>query len=143
MSKITAQRTYFNDCTLSRVRIDGIDFQCFLIGLPWLGNEQEESCIPEGEYEYEVKESPRLGRPVIWILNVPNRTNIQWHPANYTRQLLGCEAPGDSIKFLDDDGTPDVTNSTKTLDKLLSVIDKTGTINIVEQHKPRSVYDVG
>lgn len=143
MSEIIAPRTYYHDCTTSRVKVKNTSFQCFLLELPWLGNEPFHSCIPEGPYEYEVKVSPSRGIPVIWILNVKNREYIQWHPGNYTRQIDGCGLPGDSIKFLDTDTIPDVTNSGATLDKLLSVIDKKGTIQFIEQRKPLGVYDVG
>ena len=64
------------------------------------------------------------------IDNVMNRTNIQIHAANFTRQILGCIAVGDGIKFLDNDSIPDVTNSVKTLGALLAVLPDTFKIVI-------------
>jgi hypothetical protein len=132
-------RAYYSDCTLGRLFTVG--FSCHTLELPWRGNNSDEdyrkaSCIPEGQYNYRVALSPRLGVPVIWIDGVPDRTAIQIHPGNYTRQLLGCAAVGESIKDLNLDGTPDVTNSQKTFERLLAVIPEKGIITIKTASQP-------
>lgn len=63
--------------------------------------------------------SPKHG-PVLLFDKVPNRTMIEIHAGNYTRQVEGCILVGSAITFLDGDGTPDVTNSRYTLSQLLS-----------------------
>ena len=130
---IVLSRSYYSDCTLGRLFAFG--FSCHTIELPWRGNNsstdyKKASCIPEGQYNYRVALSPRLGVPVIWIDGVPDRTAIQIHPANYTRQLLGCAAVGDGIQDINKDGTPDVTNSQKTFARLLAAIPEKGIITI-------------
>lgn len=115
------------DCTLGRLFAG--EFHCFTLELPDLGNKQDISCIPEGEYKWVKHVSPNNGK-CIWIQGVPNRANIQIHSGNFTRQILGCVLVGDSIKCLDGDTIPDVTNSKDTLAKLLYRLPKEGIIVI-------------
>jgi len=124
--KIT--RFYMDDCTLGRLTYG--DFQCFTLELPMLDNAQDISCIyPNGGFIGRKHFSPHNG-DCIAIDNVMNRTNIQIHAANFTRQIRGCIAVGDGIKFLDNDSIPDVTNSVKTLGALLAVLPDTFKIVI-------------
>lgn len=135
---ITISRAYYSDCTLGRLFI--VDFSCHTLELPWLGNEPDKSCIPEGVYNYRVALSPRLGRDVIWVDGVQGRSAIQLHPGNYTSQILGCCLVGDGVADINKDGTPDVTNSGATFDKLLKLIQRTGKIQFTEAKKPYVVY---
>lgn len=108
--------------------LETVGFRCFTLELPWKGNEQDISCIPEGIYKYRVALSPRRGSDVIWVDGVPDRTAIQLHPANYLRQLLGCTAVGDGFADFDKDGVPEITNSGATFKQLMRLIPPTGTI---------------
>jgi len=87
------------------------------------------SSIPRGRYEYYKRSSPKNG-DVLELRNVPDRTYIQVHSGNYTRQIQGCILVGDSIKFLDSDDVPDVTNSKKTLKTLLDKVSDRGYIDV-------------
>lgn len=127
---LTIDRKYYNDCTVSRVTIEGSDFQCFMLELPWLENQQNISCIPEGEYQIFKRLSPSKGIVVMEYRDVPNRTDIQIHTGNYTRQILGCQLPGNGVKWLDADGIPDVTKSGDTFDKLMSLLPDECTVTI-------------
>lgn len=125
---IEIQRTYYDDCTVGRLKCG--DFQCWTLELPMLNNAQNVSCIyPFGGFTGRKHFSPKNGDCVA-IDNVMGRTNIQIHAANYTSQIQGCIAVGDSVKFLNADGVPDVTNSKKTLEKLLSILPDTFDIKI-------------
>ena len=129
MDKLKIDRKYFDDCTLGRLSYG--EFQCFTLELPWLGNQTNISCIPAaGDYQGEKYTSHANGN-CIAIINVIDRTHIQIHSANYTRQIKGCIAVGESIKFLDRDTIPDVTNSKKTLSDLLDVLPDRFLIEIV------------
>lgn len=120
--------TWINpDCTIGRL-VCG-DFQCFTLELPWLNNQINISCIPEGDYPYKTYHSPKHGK-VLLILDVDDRTMIEIHSGNYTRQILGCILVGDSVKWLDADSIPDVTNSVDTLKRLLDVAGESGVISI-------------
>ena len=116
---IVIQRWYQNDCTLGRLTLG--KFQCFTLELPWFDNKRRISCVPAGEYEAFKRTSPKNGS-VIELVNVPNRTHIQIHRGNYTRRIESCILVGDSIRFLDQDSIPDVTNSGATMDRLLALL---------------------
>lgn len=105
------------------VKDNKILFECFTLELPWKDNQRRVSCIPEGEYKAIKHRSPKFGDSV-WIQNVPNRSEILIHPANYVRQLLGCIAVGDSLRDIDGDGLEDVTNSRNTMNKILALLPK-------------------
>jgi hypothetical protein len=121
-------RTWVNDdCTIGR--LDFGSFQCLTLELPWKENSKNVSCIPAGEYTASRYQSPKHG-PVILIADVPDRSFIEIHAGNYTRDVLGCILVGDSIKYLDQDSILDVTNSVSTLRKLLARLPDTFTVSI-------------
>lgn len=84
-------------------------------------NKRRDDCIPAGLYRVIKHNSPKFGE-CFWIQDVPNRDEILIHPANFSRQLLGCVATGEKHFDIDKDGLKDVTNSRKTLKKLLSLM---------------------
>ena len=69
--------------------------------LPWRENRPNRSCIPAGIYEARWVYSPKF-RWCYQIMNVPRRTHIKMHSANYggdvtkgfRTHLLGCVALG-------------------------------------------------
>lgn len=127
MSIININRWYQPDCTLGRLSCGKL--KCFTLELPDNNNQPNISCIPAGEYQAFKRNSPKNGL-CIELLNVPGRSNIQIHAGNYTRQIQGCILPGDSIKYLDADGTPDVTNSKSVLGSLLESLPEKFTVVI-------------
>jgi len=118
---ITICRWYHDDCTIGRLTLAGHTFQCFTLELPWLLNEINISCIPEGIYRAKRRSGSKNGY-TIELKDVPDRTYIQIHSGNYTRQILGCFLVGNSVKWLDDDSIPDVTNSVITMRRLLELL---------------------
>jgi hypothetical protein len=70
---------------------------------PWLQNRVGESCIPEGEYVVERgvyhrnNADPSDDVDCLVVLDVPGRTLIKIHPANYPSQLQWCIAPGTAL----------------------------------------------
>ena len=124
---IRIESVHYPDCTLGRLYFE--DFQCFTLELPWLNNKPNISCIPAGRYEYFKRTSSKNGE-VLQLKGTEPRTYIQLHSGNYTRQIQGCILPGDSIKFLDNDSIPDVTNSKNTLNKILTLVPSQGIIQI-------------
>lgn len=121
------KRGYFDDCTIGRLSIEG--FNCLSLELPWLNNQQDISCIPEGLYKYFLRRSPQNGM-VLELRDVENRTCIQMHSANFTYEILGCIAVGDGLKYLDGDDILDTTNSVKTMKKILKLAGNSGHITI-------------
>lgn len=120
MDIITIRRAYFCDCTIGRGRYKSFNF-CVL-ELSDLCNEINVSCIPPGLYKAKKRISPGKGYEVIEFIDVPDRTYIQAHYGNFTRQLLGCQLYGDGLKYLDNDDIIDITNSEKTIKKLLKML---------------------
>lgn len=116
-----------DDCTIGRLTAG--DFKCFTLELPWLFNQKNVSCIPAGSYFATRYKSPSKG-DVILLINVENRDYIEIHAGNYTSQIQGCILVGDSIKYLNADGIPDVTNSRVTLENLLAGLPEVFTIKI-------------
>lgn len=127
---LTIKRWYMNDCTIGRLTLSGSAFQCFTLELPWLENQRGISCVPRGKYKAFKRMSPKNGS-VIEFANVPQRTNIQIHRGNYTRQIEGCVLVGDAVRFLDADSIPDVANSGATMDKLLALLPNEFEVEII------------
>jgi len=83
--------------------ITGMDFSFESLEKPWLDNEPEKSCIPEGTYELRYEYSEHFAKiyPELepkgmcyHVHGVPNRSGILIHNANRQEQLLGCIALG-------------------------------------------------
>lgn len=112
------------------------------------GNKEGESCIPYGTYELiPLKNRPdhvkfsmqNYGYFPYLVKNVPNRTGILLHHANFYDDLLGCVAPGESFYDIDSDGHKDVTNSIATMKELNKVVKEPTTITIkgsTLEHRP-------
>lgn len=98
-------------------------FDCYTLELPWKDNERNISRIPAGEYFAAKHKSPKFG-DTIWIQNVPNRSEILIHKGNYKKDTLGCILVGQDLVDIDGDGYKDVTNSSKTIEKLLTLLNK-------------------
>lgn len=116
---IRIKRIYQKDCTIGILSYG--DFRCFTLELPYDNNQRGISAIPKGLYPCSKYTSSKFG-PCIAVDGVNGRDHIRIHKGNYTYQIQGCILPGESLKDMDGDGIPDVTNSTKTLDKLLSLL---------------------
>ena len=71
------------------------DYICDTLERPWIKNAEFVSCIPEGEYvaSYRENHDARIKKGYL-ITDVPNRTNIFIHSANFVDQLEGCIAVG-------------------------------------------------
>lgn len=74
---------------LGSLKVDG-SFECYAL-------ENALLAIPAGTYEIELYDSPKHGPDTPQLKNVPGRTNIQIHIANFPHELLGCIAPGTSM----------------------------------------------
>ncbi len=85
-------RSYYPDGTNGELRCVGKTI-CFTIELPWLQNQRNISCIPEGRYELKKRFVQKFGLHLL-VVDVPDRSWILIHPANNAKtQLKGCIAP--------------------------------------------------
>ena len=69
---------------------------CYTLELPWNSNKVMLSCIPAGTYKVRFVHRSTSGkfRRCWHVQDVPERSEIMIHPANYVRQIRGCIAPG-------------------------------------------------
>ena len=94
-SQINLQRfCYHPTGTLGKISIEGETF--YTIERPWLDNKPNISCIPTGTYDLERRDSPRFGET--WYLpDVPDRSWILMHVANFPSDVQGCIGIGTSL----------------------------------------------
>lgn len=85
--------------------------------LGWKQNINSISCIPAGRYLCQWSYSPHLNKFTYEITNVPGRSGIRIHSANYFYQLLGCVALGDAHKDINADNELDVIHSGNSITK--------------------------
>lgn len=126
--------TFTGTSTTGQLFVDS-QFECFTLERPQ--NDQQHPCIPEGEYEVLlVAPGPHLAEIFPYRLfpelqNVPGRSGIFIHPANWAYQLEGCIAPGQPR------GSNVVYNSRANFERLMTLL-KTATdgITIVIRKAP-------
>ena len=90
--EITLERfCYHPEGTLGLLTVGEEEF--YTVERSWEQNLPRISCVPEGEYEMKRRKSPKFGW--CWeVKDVPNRTYILFHSANFPDELQGCIAPG-------------------------------------------------
>jgi len=99
--KITVKRRYFADTyTIGTMSIDGAYF-CDTLEDRYrdLSREKkvpDETCIPFGTYDVIVNVSPRLGRELPRLLNVPHFDGILIHRGNTDKDTSGCILVGEN-----------------------------------------------
>lgn len=124
METIILERfAYAPDGTFGRLTLpDG--WQCFTVERPWKANAVGESCIPEGTYRLHHRQSPVIDRTTGgdyragWeVADVPDRTYIMVHPANWPDDVEGCIGVGDDYRVIS--GRNAVANSRATFKALM------------------------
>lgn len=107
-------RNYGKEQTEGRLMLyrDGeMVFTCVTLELPNLDNQKNVSCVLEGSFKVVREYSPKFKKMLFELKDVPNRSEIKIHRANYVRQLQGCIAPGLIYMDIDKDGLKDVSYS--------------------------------
>lgn len=125
MSAALIERIFQNEKqtlgVLAAVNDNGELFSAKSLELSWKNNQANISCIPAGMYECKYTRSNRLSQLkgtdfyTYEILNVPNRSGIRLHSANYFFHLLGCISLGSKLKDLNLDQQLDVVHSGNTI----------------------------
>ena len=91
---------------------------CKTLENPWLDNQQNTSCIPEGIYQVT---ADNTGKFKYWkILNVPDRDCVEIHYGNKQKDTKGCIIFGKYWGFIDDE---------------LAVINSKLTLNLLKNNK--------
>jgi hypothetical protein len=97
-----------------------MDYNGTVIGVTM---ERTAVAIPLGTYKGYKRDSEHFGMKVVGI-DVPNRTNIECHPANEPCQLLGCIAIGESK-----DGDA-LNNSKAAFDQMMLAVPDEFTVTV-------------
>lgn len=103
-------------------------WSCWILENPWQGNEQTVSCIPDGTYRLEYRDSPLINRITkgkftggYELVDVPGRTFIMIHHGNWVSNTDGCPLTGEKpTMILGELGVP---NSMNTFIEIMSRLD--------------------
>ena len=88
---------------------------------PWKDNKAWESCIPFGLYNLtRLDKSKAFNYPHYILENVPNRTFIKIHVANYPSELHGCIGVGSYFA----NGAIAVSKSRNAMDHVMWALDR-------------------
>lgn len=100
----------------SKVYVDG-QFECFGIEPSRTKPVHEgHPCIKAGTFVVRRSWSPHLHYMTPILLNVPDRSDIRWHIANFPKDILGCLGVGTVRK------TDEVDNSRVAFDKIMTLL---------------------
>lgn len=126
--KMLLRRHYLPMATFGELWDDQGTRVAVTVECPWLNNQPNISCIPEGRYQLTGYTSPHKGHCL--ALNAPElgvqltgpalRTACLMHSANRASELQGCIAPGDSFGVVASEWA--VMNSRQTMQALLNRI---------------------
>ena len=84
--------TFTKESTIGKLYINGESF-CDTLENPYINNERNISCIPEGQYKVRLRlprESATRDYLHLLVKDVPNRDWILFHIGNYPSQTQGC-----------------------------------------------------
>lgn len=132
------RKKYLEDRTLGEMFVNGAHF-CYTledaVRLPGV-KIKDKTAVPAGVYRLDVNKSPKFGRVMPLLLNVPNFDGVRVHGGNGPENTSGCLliayslAAGDKIYgTAEADFTKICQNLLATGDKLyLNVIDDVGAV---------------
>jgi len=107
--------------SLSFVQDNGHVFLCKTLEIPWMNNHSDTSCIPAGTYNCRFTKSARFTTHAAHdmftyeVTNIPGRSAIRIHSANFFSDLLDCIALEGALQDINGDGEQDVINSRNTI----------------------------
>lgn len=125
--------TFSANSTIGELFING-ERMCDTLENPFINNERNISCIPEGEYKVRLRlprESATREYLHLLVQDVPNRDWILFHRGNTSKDTSGCILVGLSTK------QDVVYNSTLAMDLLIKEILNLGgeNINLIIKNK--------
>jgi hypothetical protein len=126
MLEIQLERFLYGDSeTLGRLRYPG--GLCFTLEDPWLGNQHNISCIPEGSYGLALGMFKGLYQN-FHVLDVPDRSAIEIHRGNTSHDTHGCILLGKQLT-LSSRGSQ-LLDSKSALDFLMSVVKEEARLTV-------------
>lgn len=130
--------------TFGILRVPDFDFECHTLECVERGNATGVSCIPPGAYVVGISHSPRFGRDLPLLADVPGRHGIRIHPANFAGdprlgfdcELEGCIALGTQLLELENSKQAPqmaVVNSRRAVDAFMQIMEgRTILLSITE-----------
>lgn len=83
--------------TIGELYVDGVR-ECFVLEdryrPPPEAKVPGSTCIPVGRYEVQLTHSPKFGRTLPLVVDVPGFEGIRIHPGNHPTDTEGCLLPG-------------------------------------------------
>ena len=92
--------TFTKESTIGKLFINGESF-CDTLENPYINNERNISCIPEGNYKVRLRlprESATRDYLHLLVQDVPNRSYILFHIGNTAKDTSGCILVGNGRK---------------------------------------------
>ena len=125
--------TFTKESTIGKLFINGESF-CDTLENPYINNERNISCIPEGQYKVRLRlarESATRDYYYLLVQDVPNRDFILVHIGNYPSQTQGCILVGNGRQ------QDVVENSRLAMDLVIKEIVNLGgeNINLIIKNK--------
>jgi hypothetical protein len=80
------------------VILDGDLPFCLSVERPWLNNQRNISCYPDGDYICKRVQSPKFGN-TFEITCIPNRTDCLFHKGNIMDDSHGCTVLGEQYEY--------------------------------------------
>ena len=125
--------TFSENSVIGELFLNG-EWMCDTLENPWLDNQRNISCIPEGEYPVRLRlprESATRDYMHLLVKDVPNRDYILLHIGNSAKDSRGCILVGIGSK------QDFVSNSTLAMDLLIKEILNLGgeNINLIIKNK--------
>lgn len=117
---------FTENSTIGELFVNGERF-CDTLENPWLDNQRNISCIPEGEYPVRLRlprESATRDYLHLLVKDVPNRDYILFHRGNFPKDTSGCILVGQGTQ------QDVVNNSALAMDLLIKEILNLGGTNI-------------
>ena len=125
MKEIIIQRLFDNgkQTTGQGVLFEGHKTKMYFttLELSWNNNERNVSCIPKGKYIAKVRTSQKYGKH-LHLQNVEGRSMILVHFGNYNHNTKGCILAGEKFAKLNNDSSFDITNSRKTMGRIMDFV---------------------
>ena len=118
--------TFSKNSVIGELFING-ERICDTLENPWIDNQRNISCIPEGEYPVRLRlarESATRDYLHLLVKDVPNRDYILFHRGNYPKDTSGCILVGLGSQ------QDVVNNSVLAMDLLIKEIINLGGTNI-------------
>lgn len=72
---------------------------CLTLERPWLNNERNISCFPDGDYICKRVNSPTFGN-TFEITNIPGRSECLFHCGNIMDDSHGCTVLGEQYEYI-------------------------------------------